>query len=83
MMKALGLQNKEVVYTLVLESAGIGIIGDPWRPHGIGGVWPMVKYGVDFADWAGMDMASFGLPILGRLYGSGIPPVLPGFSLLW
>src|SRR5690554_1328734 len=70
MMKALGLQNKEVVYAFVLESTGIGIIGGIFGVlMGIGGVWLMAKYGVDFAGLAGMDMASFGLPILGRLYG--------------
>lgn len=70
MMKALGLQNKEVVYAFVLESTGIGIIGGILGVlMGVGGVWPMVKYGVDFAGLVGMDMASFGLPILGRLYG--------------
>ncbi|NLM36847.1 MAG: hypothetical protein GX202_01820 [Firmicutes bacterium] len=29
----------------------------------------MAKYGVDFGGMVGMDLASFGLPILGRLYG--------------
>lgn len=70
MMKALGLQNKEVVYAFVLESTGIGIIGGIFGVlMGIGGVWLMAKYGVDFAGLAGMDMASFGLPILGKIYG--------------
>ncbi|HHT48764.1 MAG TPA: ABC transporter permease [Firmicutes bacterium] len=70
MMKALGLQNKEVVYAFVLESTGIGMIGGILGVlMGVGGVWPMVKYGVDFAGLVSMDLASFGLPILGRLYG--------------
>ena len=67
MMKALGLQNKEVVFTFVLESTGIGIIGGVagllWNRRrlvdGEHGLWRLV----------GMDMASFGLPIIGKLYG--------------
>ncbi|NLM37484.1 MAG: ABC transporter permease, partial [Firmicutes bacterium] len=40
MMKALGLQNKEVVYAFVLESTGIGIIGGLFGVlMGTGGVW--------------------------------------------
>ena len=70
MMKALGLQNKEVVFTFVLESTGIGIIGGvAGLLMGTVGVWLMAKYGVDFGGLVGMDMASFGLPIIGKLYG--------------
>ncbi|NLW55098.1 MAG: ABC transporter permease [Firmicutes bacterium] len=70
MMKALGLQNKEVVFTFVLESTGIGILGGvAGLLMGAVGVWLMAKYGVDFAGLVGMDMASFGLPIIGKMYG--------------
>lgn len=70
MMKALGLQNKEVVFTFVLESTGIGIIGGvAGILMGIAGVGLLAKYGVDFGAFAGMDMASFGLPIIGKMYG--------------
>ncbi len=70
MMKALGLQNKEVVFTFVLESTGIGIIG------GIAGILLgtvsvalLAKFGVDFGAMAGMDITTFGLPIIGKIYG--------------
>lgn len=70
MMKALGLQNKEIVYNFVLESLGIAILG-----AGIGvvlgwiGVFFLSKYGFDFTALTSMDMASFGIPIIGKLYG--------------
>lgn len=70
MMKALGLQNKEIVYNFVLESLVIAILG-----AGIGvilgwiGVFFLSKYGFDFTALTNMDMAFFGIPIIGRLYG--------------
>lgn len=70
MMKALGLQNNEVVYTFVLESTGIGILGGMiGMLMGLACVWLMVKYGLDFDSMFEMNMASFGLPILGKTYG--------------
>ena len=70
MMKAMGLQNKEVVYTFVLESTGIGILGGIIGMFlGLVGVWGLVKFGVNFDAWMDMEMASFGLPVLGRTYG--------------
>ncbi|NLM97585.1 MAG: ABC transporter permease, partial [Halanaerobiaceae bacterium] len=70
MMKAQGLQNHELVYTFVMESTGIGIIGGIiGMIIGIIAVWLMSRYGVDFNALVGMDMASFGLPILGKTYG--------------
>ena len=44
MMKALGLQTKEVVYTFVLESTGIGILGFNWSALWSGGVWLLVLW---------------------------------------
>ncbi len=70
MMKAMGLQNNEVVYTFVLESIGIGILGGVIGVlMGIGGVWMMITYGLDFEAMFGMDMASFGMPVIGKVYG--------------
>lgn len=69
MMKAMGLQNKEVVYTFVMESTGIGIIGGIIGIFmGLAGVWFLSVYGIDFNALFGMDIASFGLPILGNIY---------------
>lgn len=79
MMKALGLQNKEVVFTFVLESTGIGMLGGViGSVMGIAGVWLMAKYGVDFGAMSSMDMASFGLPILGKMYGVWNPAAFIG-----
>lgn len=70
MMKAMGLQNKEVIYTFVMESTGIGILGGIIGIFmGIIGVYFLVQYGLDFDAMIGMDMSSFGLPALGRTYG--------------
>jgi putative ABC transport system permease protein len=70
MMKAMGLQNKEIIYTFVLESTGIGILGGlVGALLGVIGVGTLVKYGIDFDAWAGMEMASFGLSVIGKTYG--------------
>ncbi|MFW6035933.1 MAG: ABC transporter permease [Halothermotrichaceae bacterium] len=70
MMKAMGLKEKEIIYTFVLESTGIGILGGIMGViMGIIGVWLLAIYGIDFGALMGMDMASFGVPILGKLYG--------------
>ena len=69
MMKALGLQNREIVYTFVLESTGIGIIGGIIGIIlGLVTVWFLSVYGLDFEALYGIDMASFGLPVLGKIY---------------
>ena len=37
---------------------------------GIGGVWLLVLYGFDWSVMTSMDLASFGMPIIGKMYGS-------------
>ena len=71
MMKALGLQTKEVVYTFVLESTGIGILGGLiGLLFGAVGVWLLVLYGIDWgAMMGGIEMTSFGIPVVGKTYG--------------
>lgn len=70
MMKALGLQNKEVVFTFVLESTGIGILGGvAGIMMGMTGVGLLAKYGVDFGGMVGLDITTFGMPIIGKIYG--------------
>ena len=69
MMKALGLQNREIVYTFVLESTGIGITGGVIGVIlGILTIWFLSVYGMDFEAMYGMDLASFGMPVLGKIY---------------
>ncbi len=70
MMKAMGLKVKEIVFTFVLEATGIGIIG------GLAGCFIgaiaislQIKYGIDFTVLFDIDMSSFGVPILGEIYG--------------
>lgn len=71
MMKAMGLQTREVVYTFVLESTGIGILGGlAGLLFGAAAVWALVSYGMDWgAMMGGVDMTSFGIPVVGRTYG--------------
>lgn len=70
MMKAMGLQDRELVYTFVLESTGIGIIGGIIGViFGVIGVELFSRYGIDWSALAGVDMSSFGIPVLGKMYG--------------
>lgn len=70
MMKALGLQKKEVVYTFVMESTGIGLLGGSIGILlGMLLVWFLAKYGIDFGALVGIEMSAFGLPVLGKIYG--------------
>lgn len=70
MMKAMGLRNIEVVYTFVLESVGIGVLGGIIGiVLGVAGVWMMATNGMDFEGMYGMDMSSFGMPVIGKVYG--------------
>jgi len=71
MMKAMGLQTREVVYTFVLESTSIGILGGlAGLLFGAAAVWALVSYGMDWgAMMGGVDMTSFGIPVVGRTYG--------------
>ncbi len=72
MMKAMGLQRKEIIYTFVLESTGIGILGGiVGLILGAFGVWIFTIYGIDFGTIMGsnIEMASFGIPVIGKMYG--------------
>ncbi|HLV09616.1 MAG TPA: FtsX-like permease family protein [Halanaerobiales bacterium] len=70
MMKAMGMQTKEVIYTFVLESAGIGVLGGLSGVFlGAIGVWLLARFGLDFNLLFGMELSSFGVPVLGKLYG--------------
>jgi putative ABC transport system permease protein len=68
MMKAMGLQTKEVIYTFVLESTGIGILGGICGLLlGLAGVGLFTIVGVDFS--AIIDMTPYGIPVVGKIYG--------------
>ncbi len=72
MMKAMGLQEKEIVYVFVAESTGIGILGGVVGILlGAVGVWLFARYGLDLG--VDMDMSSFGIPLIGRMYGAWNP----------
>lgn len=69
-MKAMGLQENEIIYAFVAESAGIGIIGGiAGVIMGFAGVWLFTHVGVDWSKLANMDMAAFGIPVVGNLFG--------------
>ncbi|MCK4524067.1 FtsX-like permease family protein, partial [candidate division WOR-3 bacterium] len=71
MMKAMGLEEKEIVYTFVMESAGIGLLGGiAGVMLGLAGVWLCVTYGFDWSVMTSMELSSFGMPIIGKMYGS-------------
>ncbi|MGB4217561.1 MAG: FtsX-like permease family protein, partial [Bacillota bacterium] len=74
MMKALGLQNSEVIYTFALESTGIGILGGVVGVVlGLISVGLLSKYGMDFESLFRMDLTEFGIPVIGRVYGTWNP----------
>ncbi|MFP4016625.1 MAG: ABC transporter permease [Halanaerobiales bacterium] len=70
MMKALGLKESEIVYTFMVEAAGVGIIGGliGWI-LGAGGVYYLTNVGIAFSDLVG-DEITFGMPIIDKIYGS-------------
>ena len=72
MMKALGFKKKEIIFIFMIESAGIGFLGGI---IGIllsgGGVYYLVTTGIDLSALLGGQ--SFGLPIMGQLYGVYAP----------
>ncbi|MFW5986167.1 MAG: ABC transporter permease [Halanaerobiales bacterium] len=70
MLKAMGMTNKEIIYTFVLESTGIGILGGAvGLIMGTAGVWLLSRYGIDFSQLTGIEMSQFGIPVIGKIYG--------------
>jgi putative ABC transport system permease protein len=68
MMKAMGLQTKEIIYTFVLESTGIGILGGILGLLlGLAGVGLFTVVGLDFSGV--IDLAPYGIPVVGKIYG--------------
>ena len=74
MMKAMGLKIKEIIFTFVLESTGIGLLGGiAGILIGILGVSLLNKIGIDYVEMFNIDMASFGVPIIEKFYGAWHP----------
>lgn len=82
MMKAMGLREREILFIFVMESTGIGILGGLiGLLLGTAGVGLLARYGIDFSALTNTDMTSFGIPILGKIYGVWNPEVfLTAFS---
>ena len=70
MMKALGLTEKEIIFTFVAESTGIGVIGGFLGCIlGAISVFFFSNYGIDFTAFVDIDMSTFGVPIISEIYG--------------
>ncbi len=73
MMKALGLKEKEIVGIFALEATGIGLLGSI-----IGCIFGFISvalfsnFGFDM-DFLGGTETTYGIPIMGRLYGGWSP----------
>ena len=74
MMKALGLKEREIIFTFVTESTFIGIIGGVLGVIlGVISVYLMKIYGINFEALMGMDMSEYGVPIISTIYGGWNP----------
>ena len=70
MMKALGLKEREIIFTFVLESTWIGLIGGTLGVIlGAISVYLMSIYGLDFGAIMNMDISEYGIPIISTIYG--------------
>ncbi len=70
MMKALGLKEKEIIFTFVVESTGIGILGGIFGVIlGAASVYYFSNFGIDFSLFVDIDMSTFGIPIVSEIYG--------------
>jgi len=69
MMKALGMHEIEIVYTFMLEAAGIGLIGGIMGIiMGIIGLWVFNLNGIDMAAMTGGGDINYGFPLTGTIY---------------
>ncbi len=70
MMKALGLKENEIIFTFVVESTGIGILGGIFGVIlGAVSVYFFSNFGLDFSMFIDIDMSTFGIPIVSEIYG--------------
>ncbi|MEC9490380.1 MAG: FtsX-like permease family protein [Halanaerobiales bacterium] len=69
MMKALGMHQREIVYTFMVEAAGIGIIGGIMGIiMGSLGLWIFNLNGIDMAALTGGGDINYGFPLSGTIY---------------
>ncbi|MDY6787577.1 MAG: FtsX-like permease family protein [candidate division WOR-3 bacterium] len=74
MMKAMGLEEREIIFTFVMESTGIGLLGGIIGIIlGFFGALLLVNVGMDWSAMLNMDMTQYGIPVIGTLYGSWNP----------
>jgi len=69
MMKALGMYQREIVYTFMAEAAGIGIIGGIMGViMGSIGLWVFNLYGIKLAALTAGGDITYGFPLSGTIY---------------
>ena len=69
MMKALGMHQREIVYTFMGEAAGIGIIGGLMGiTMGSIGLWIFNFYGLDMSALTAGGDITYGFPLSGTIY---------------
>ncbi len=74
MMKALGLKEREIILTFVMESTWIGVIGGVFGVIlGAISVYLMSIYGLNFEAIMNMDISEYGIPIISTIYGGWNP----------
>ncbi len=74
MMKALGLKEREIILSFVMESTWIGVIGGFFGVIlGAISVYLMSIYGLNFEALMDMDMSKYGVPIISTIYGGWNP----------
>ena len=74
MMKALGLKEREIILTFVMESTWIGVIGGVFGVIlGAISVYLMSIYGLNFEAIMDMDISEYGIPIISTIYGGWNP----------
>ena len=72
MMKALGFKKQEIIFIFMIEAAGIGLLGGLLGLLlGGGGVYYLMTKGINLSALLGGQ--SFGLPVMGHLYGRYAP----------
>ncbi|MFW6028939.1 MAG: FtsX-like permease family protein [Halanaerobiales bacterium] len=68
-MKAMGLEESEIVKVFAIEAAGVGLIGSIFASSlGILIIGFLSRFGININSLGGIEN-SFGIPVMGRIYG--------------